>query len=200
MVTDDLSFRISGLSNFCAQASREVVTGNTTLLDEFNANASGEVVLHGWSPKIVDFFMKLLRYEDEELVEFLYKFEAEVKDVWSIASFHEKYVRQAEVDDDDDTETREPGQPTVRMRQWFRRWWEGERDRFRGVFASDLTVLVMPAFYIGDALTFMAVTHDCFLHTNSKQASSSNARMPKESDAGGKDVIDTYHPLLGTFL
>ncbi|KAI7775553.1 hypothetical protein LA080_006702 [Diaporthe eres] len=196
MATDELTFRISGLPDFWAQATREVVTANTTLLDAFEANASGEVVLHGWSPKVFDFMMKLLHYEDDEVDEFFDEFEAEVKDVWSIASFHEKYVRQAEVADDD-TETREPGQLTVRMRQWFRRWWAENGEGFRGKDAEYLMKLVMPAFYIGDAQTFMSVTHDCFLHTNSKQASSMNAKMPEGPDKGGKNMIDTEHPLLG---
>lgn len=198
MATDELTFRISGVPDFWAKASREVITENTTLLDAFNANASGEVVLEGWCPKVFDFMMKLLHLEDDELDEFFDEFEAEVKDVWSIASFHEKYVRQAEVADDE-TETREPGMPTIRMRQWFRRWWDENGEGFRGpLAASDLMVLVMPAFYIGDAQTFMEVTHDCFLHTNSEQASSKNARMPEDADKGGEKAIDTYHPLLGT--
>lgn len=197
MATEDLTFRISGLPDFWAQATREVVTANTTLLDIFRADASGEVVLEGWSPKVFDFMMKLLHYEDDELDEFFGEFEAEVKDVWSIASFHEKYVRQAELPDDN-TETREPGQVTLRMRQWFRRWWEENGEGFRGRDAVYLMKLVMPAFHIGDAQTFMAVTHDCFLHTNSKQASSYNAKMPEGPDKGGKNAIDTGHPLLGT--
>lgn len=199
MEADDLNFRISGLPDFWAQASREVVTENTTLLDAFGADAGGEVVLRGWSPKIFDFMMKLLHEEDDELDEFLDEFDIEVKDVWSIASFYEKYVRHGEAADDG-AETREPGQPTTRLRLWFQRWWAQNREGFRGAAASDLMVLVMPAFYIGDAQTFMSVTHDCFLHTSGQQASSENARMPEDSDEGGKGVIKTDHPLLGMSL
>lgn len=196
MASDELTFRISGMPEFYAQASREVITAETTLLDAFNADASGEIVLHDWSPKVFDFMMKLLHFEDDELGEIFDEFDAEVKDVWSITSFHEMYVRHAEVSDDD-TETREPGEPTIRLRQWFRHWWEENGDSFRGEDAEYLMQLVMPAFYIGDAQTFMAVTHDCFLHTNGKQASSGNATRPVDSDKGGKRAIDTGHPLLG---
>lgn len=196
MGTEELTFRISGLPDFWAQAAKEVITANTTLLDTFQADASGEVVLHDWSPKIFDFMMKLLHHEDDELDEFLAEFEAEVKDVWSVACFHEKYIRQAELPDDN--ETRELGQVTIRMRQWFRRWWEENGDGFRGELASNLTVLVMPAFYIGDAQTFMSVTHDWFLHTNGKQGPTELVKMPEESDEGGKNAINTKHPLLGT--
>lgn len=199
MATKELTFRISGLPDFWAQATREVITANTTLLDTFHADASGEVVLHGWSPKVFDFMLKLLHHEDDELDEFLGEFEAEVEDVWSIASFHEKYIRQAELAGDD-TETRELGQVTIRVRQWFRRWWEENGGGFRGELASNLTSLVMPAFYIGDAQTFMSVTHDCFLHTNGKQGPAEKVKMPEESDQGGRNAIKTNHPLLGTLL
>lgn len=47
MVTDDLTFRISDLPDFWAQASREAITENTTLLNEFNANTNSEVILYG---------------------------------------------------------------------------------------------------------------------------------------------------------
>lgn len=197
MTTEELTFRIDGVPDFWAQATREVVTTETTLLDTFHVNASGEVILHGWSPKIFDFFMKLLHDEDDELDDFIDEFEAEVKDVWSIASFHEKFVSQAQVTDDDSSETHEPRRPTTRMRQWFRRWWEQNGEGFRGAAASDLMVLVMPAFHIGDAQTFMSVTHDCFLHTNREQASSESAKIPEGSDPGGIGAIDRGHPLLG---
>lgn len=196
MSTEELTFRIAGVPDFWAQATREVITAETTLLDTFHINARGEVVLHAWSPKVVDFFLKLLHNEDDELDDFFDEFEAEVKDVWSIASFHEKYIRHAEVSDDN-TETREPGLPTQRVRRWFRGWWEENGEGFRGIAASDLVRLVMPAFYIGDAQTFMSVTHDCFLHTNREQASSENVKMPEDSDPGGIGAIDTRHPLLG---
>ncbi|KAG6362786.1 hypothetical protein INS49_007880 [Diaporthe citri] len=196
MATDELTFRISGLPDFWAQATREVINANTTLLDAFNANASGEVVLHGWTPKVFDFMMKLLHHEDDELNDFFDEFEAEVKDVWSIASFHEKFIQHAHAADED-SETHEPGHPTLRMRQWFRRWYEENGGGFRGASASDLTVLVMPAFYIGDAQAFMSVTHDWFLHVNGRQASSENVRMPEDFDQGGVGVITTNHPLFG---
>lgn len=197
MATEELTFRIDGVPDFWAQATREVVTEETTLLNTFHGDTNGEVVLHGWSPKIFDFFMKLLHHDNDELDEFFDEFEAEVKDVWSIASFHEKFVRQAQVTDDSSSEIQEPGRPTARVRQWFRRWWEQNGEGFRGASASDLMVLVMPAFHIGDAQTFMSVTHDCFLHTNREQASSEKAKMPEGSDPGGILAIDTGHPLLG---
>lgn len=196
MATDELTFRISGLPDFWAEATKEVVTANTTLLDAFNANANGEVILHGWSPKVFDFMMKLLHYEDGELHAFFNEFEAEVKDVWSIASFHEKFIRHAHATDGG-SETHESGRPTMRMRRWFRRWYHENGEGFRGALASDLTVLVMPAFYIGDARAFMSVTHDAFLHTNGRQASFENVEMPEESDQGGVGAIETNHPLLG---
>lgn len=198
MATDEVTFRIPGSHDFWAQANREAIIANTTLLDAFNADASGEILLHGWSSKVFDFFMKLLQCDDHELDDFLDEFEAEVKDVWSIASFHEKYVRQAEVADDG-TETCEPGQITLRMRQWFRRWWDDNGEGFRGADAEQLTTLVMPAFYIGDAQVFMSVTHDWFLHVSGKQAAAEHALMPVDSDDGGRHVLDTRHPLLGTF-
>lgn len=197
MATEVLIFRIADVPDFRAHATREAITAETTLLDTFHVNASGEVVLHGWSPKVVDFFMNLLRLGDAELYGFFDEFEAEVKDVWSIASFHEKYVRHAEAANDNSTETRRPGRPTQEMRRWFSRWWAENGEGFRGIAASDLVRLVMPAFYIGDAQTFMSVTHDCFLHTNREQASSENAKVPEGSDPGGIGAIDTWHPLLG---
>lgn len=198
MAADEVTFRIPGFHDFWAQAPREAITANTTLLDAFDADAGGEIILHGWSSKVFNFFMKLLQCDDYELDDFLDEFEAEVKDVWSIASFHEKYIRQGEVADDD-TETREPGQITLRMRQWFRRWWEDNGEDFRADDAGQLTTLVMPAFYIGDAQVFMSVTHDWFLHVSGKQAATEHAVMPVDSDDGGTGVLDTQHPLLGTF-
>lgn len=198
MATEVLIFRIADVADFRAHATREAITAETTLLDTFHVNASGEVILHGWSPKVVDFFMNLLRLQNDELHAFFQEFEAEVRDVWSIASFHEKYVRQAEADDDNNSETRKPGRPTQRMRWWFNRWWGKNGEGFRGIAASDLVRLVMPAFYIGEARTFMSVTHDCFLHTNREQASSENAKVPEGCDLGGIGAIDTWHPLLGT--
>lgn len=197
MATDKLTFRISGMPDFWAEATKEVITTNTTLLDEFKIDASGGVMLYGWSPKIIDFWMKILNYEDIELQDIFDEFEAEVKDIWSIASFHEKFIRRAQLACDCHEEHK-PKFPTVTLRQWFRHWWEENDENFRGNIASDLTSLVIPAFYIGDAQAFMSITHSCFLHTNNQQASLGNARMPVASDEGGRDEIDTHHPLLGT--
>lgn len=193
MTTEELNFRIPGHPEFWPLA-KEVVTTNTTLLDTFKVNANGEVVIYGWSPKVFDFFWKLLHYEDDKLDEFLNEFEAKVEDIWSIASFYEKFIKPAQTTDD--SEMNEPRRPTLRLRQWFSRWWEKNGGGFRGAFASELSVLVMPAFYIGDARTFMSVTHDWFLHTNSKQTLRRHARMPDDSDEGGKGVIKNTHPLL----
>lgn len=199
MAKDELTFRIPGFHDFWAQASREAITANTTLLDAFDADAGGEILLHGWSSKVFEFFMKLLQCDDYALDDFLDEFEAEVKDIWSIASFHEKYVRQPAACGGDDTETSEPGRITLRMREWFRRWWDDNGEGFRGADAEQLTTLVMPAFYIGDAQVFMSVTHDWFLHVSGKQATTEHAIMPVDSDYGGREVLDTRHPLLGTF-
>ena len=199
MATDELTFRISGQPDFW-EATKEVITANTTLLDTFELDANGEVVLKDWSPMVFDFFIKLLHYEDDELSEFFGEFEARVKDVWSIASFHEIFIRHAQAAEDD-PETIELGWPTLRMRQWFRRWWEKKGEGFQGEFAPALTFLVMPAFYIGDAQTFMSVTYAWFLHTNGEPASSvRRVEMPSNSDQGGLGAIDTQHPLLSTSL
>lgn len=198
MAADKVTFRIPGYHDTWFQATRESIIANTALLDAFDADADGEILLHGWSSKVFDFFMKLLQCDDYELDDFLDEFEAEVKDVWSIASFHKEYVRQAE-EADDGTETREPRQITLRMREWFRRWWDDNGEGFRGADAAQLTTLVMPAFYIGDAQVFMSVTHDWFLHVSGKQAAKEHAAMPVDSDDGATGVLDTQHPLLGTF-
>lgn len=198
MAADKVTFRIPGYHDTWVQATRESIIANTALLDAFDADADGEILLHGWSSKVFEFFMKLLQCDDYELDDFLDEFEAEVKDVWSIASFHKEYVRQAEVRGDD-TETGEPGQITLRMREWFRRWWDDNGEGFRGADAAQLTTLVMPAFYIGDAQVFMSVTHDWFLHVSGKQAAKEHAVMPVDSDDGATGVLDAQHPLLGTY-
>lgn len=197
MATEELIFRIFGLRNFLVPADKEVIIANTTLLDTFGINAHGVIVLHDWSLGLLKFFMNLLHYEEDELKEYFDKFEAKVEDMWSIASFHEKFIQQSPVADDD-LETSEPAWPTLRLRQWFCRWWKENGQGFRGERASDLSILVMPAFYIGDAETFASVTHAWFLHTNGKQAQLIRPlNMPLDSDQGGLDVINTRHPLLG---
>ena len=196
MATEELTFRISGLPSFRAQVPKEVITANTALLDTFGLNESGEIVLDGWSEKTFDFFMTLLVYGDDELDQFFNEFEANVAEVWSIASFHEKFIQHDQMTDNN-FETNEPGQPTIRVRQWFRRWWEENGEGFRGESASDLTDLVMPAFHIHDAETFSSVTHAWFLHTDNKQAASINdVQMPFDSDQGGWGALNTNHPLL----
>lgn len=197
MATEELIFRIFGVRGFLVPANKEVIIANTTLLDTFNIDAYGEVVLHEWSSDVVEFFMKLLHHEENELKEFFDEFEAKAEDVWSIASFHEKFIRQSPVADND-SKTNEPAWPTLRMRQWFCQWWKENGDDFRGQRASCLSLLVMPAFYIGDAETFASVTHAWFLHTNGKQAQLIRPLlMPLDSDQGGWDAINTKHPLLG---
>lgn len=193
MATKNLTFLISGHPDFWAKPSLEVITAETTLLDTFEPNTGGEVILEDWSPKIFDFMMKLLHEDDDDVKELFDEFEAEVKDVWSIASFHEKFIQHAHMGDDHS----ETQRPTLRMRQWFRRWWDENSAGFRGPDAKNLKFLVMPAFYIGDAQTFMLVTHDWFLHVNGKQASEGSA-TPDDYDKGGEDAIETHHPLLGT--
>ncbi|KAK2611476.1 hypothetical protein N8I77_004812 [Diaporthe amygdali] len=195
MATDKLTVRISGLPHFWAEATKEVITTNTILLDVFKISANGEVILHDWSPKIIGFWMKILHYKDDELEKIFDEFEAEVKDIWSIASFHEKFVQRAQLACD--CHEHEPCFPTIRLRQWFRRWWEANDENFRGNTASELTSLVMPAFYIGDAQAFMSITYSCFLHANRKQISPENLVTPSDSDKGGWGEIDTDHPLLG---
>lgn len=200
MATEELIFRIFGLYEFLVPANKEVITANMTLLDTFGINARGESVLHEWSLNILEFFINILHYEEDELEEFFDKFEAKVEDVLSIASFHEKFIRQSPVADGD-SKTTEPAWPTLRMQQWFCRWWKENGEGFLGKRASDLSILVMPAFYIGDAETFASVTHAWFLHTNGKQAQLIKPlTTPIDSDQGGSDAIDTRHPLLGKLL
>ncbi|KAL1871889.1 hypothetical protein Daus18300_004522 [Diaporthe australafricana] len=195
MAADNLTFLISGHPDFWAKTSLEVIAADTTLLDTFEPNASGEIILEDWEPRILDFWMRLLHEDDDEVEELFDEFEAEVKDVWYIASFHEMFIQHADMDDDR-SETQEPGRPTLRMRQWFRRWWDENNAGFRVEAAMKLNYLVMPAFYIGDAQTFMSVTHDWFLHINGKQALEGST-TPDDYDRRGKDAIKTYHPLLG---
>lgn len=192
MTIEDLLFRLPGHGGKWI-LTKEVVANNTTLLDTYEIDKYEEIVVRDWSSKVFGFFMK-----DDKLKEFLDEFKAEPKDMWSLASFHEKFIQHAQVTDD--SEPNQPGRATLRLRQWLSSWWEENSDRFRGDLASQLPVLIVPAFYIGDARTFMSITHACFLHTNSKQALRQHVGMPEDSDEGARGVIKSEHPLLGMSL
>lgn len=204
MASSNLTFLLSHAPEFRAYAFKTAITEHTTLLDHHTVNGNGDLVLHGWSPKTIDFWMTLLHGADHEVQHSLNAFEVTIEGLWSIASFYELYIRPkkdrdlVEVQQAQATgahpETERASLPTLKLRRWFGGWWKEHALQFRENDASDLARIVMPAFHIGDPKIFMDVTHDWFLHITGRQSS---VDLFDESDERGKGTLAIRHPLLG---
>lgn len=206
MSSTNLTLRVSNAPDFKAYAVNKVIVENTTLLDHHHSDANGDVVLHGWSPETITFWMTLLHSAGNEVHDLLGAFNVTIQQLWSIVSFYELYVRPKK-DRDLATVQQErvtagggrPGAegasvPTMRLRRWFGDWRRGHGVKIREVDAAGLAMVVMPAFYVGDARVFMDVTHEWFLHTAGRQSS---VGVHDVSDESGKGTLAIDHPLLG---
>lgn len=202
MATSDLTLRILDQLEFKAYSSKAVIAENTTLLDSHDVDANGEIVLHGWSPKTINFWVTLLHSADDEAVKSLDTFGVTIHELWSIVSFYELYVRPKKDRDlvaGDRPGTETASLPTLKLRRWFSGWWFSGRWKEnalenREADVGEFSRMVIPAFYIGDAKVFLDLTHEWFLYTTGGQAA---IGVVDESDMGGYGTLAIHHPVMG---
>lgn len=202
MATSDLTLRIFDQLEFKAYSSKAVIAENTTLLDSHDVDANGEIILHGWSPKTINFWDTLLHSADDEAVKSLDTFGVTIHELWSIVSFYELYVRPKKDRDlvaGDRPGTEPASLPTLKLRRWFSGWWFSGRWKEhalenREVDVGEFSRMVIPAFYIGDARVFLDLTHEWFLYTTGRQAA---IGVIDESDVGGYGILAIHHPVMG---
>ena len=202
-----VTIRIFDRPAFRSYAYRTVLDENTTILDKCTVDVNDEVVLHGWSPATVDFWITLLHIAEEQHEKLLDAFNVTIEQLWSIVSFYEMYVRPkrdrdlSSVQEDEvrsgNFRAEEASSATLKLRHWFSGWWEDHVSKILETKPEDLAQLVIPALYIGDAKVFMDVTHDWFLHTRGRQ---SCLDITDLSDEAGKGTLAIRHPMLGEWF